>query len=223
MGEKFDVIQRGCKFDIKCEHSPYILTVDVSSQSSILAPHDKIVFKVPSKFEEHSLITGRDIADYKRDFPDMRFDASLKYVEVGAGLGEFIPYIIQMFDGKLKNKPIVIDPADYALMKEMLTYAKKLEFEDAYKRRFELFIERCTLISDQERVTLLNTTLDAVLRDHMELLGHADVVVDSYGASYYGNLACAGGLTAEDPTRTIPELETLLIREGMDSGLFITY
>ena len=77
-------------------------------------------------------ITDRDIdggydADIDYNYPASvrkiitnlahNLDKNLQYIEVGAGLGELIPKLI---GAQIDKKPIVIDPAPYGIMQEML-------------------------------------------------------------------------------------------------------
>ena len=67
-------------------------------------------------------ITGRSLDKYAKHFPKLQISPKLQYVEVGAGLGALIPSLVSGFDGKLRP-PVIIDPANYLVMKEMLEYA----------------------------------------------------------------------------------------------------
>ncbi|HLD79426.1 MAG TPA: hypothetical protein VJA18_02605 [Candidatus Nanoarchaeia archaeon] len=126
-------------------------------------------------------ITGRDLTEY-RTFRKLTIDPSLVYVEVGAGLGEFIPAVVQK---NPKEKPIVIDPADYRLMLDMLQFAELLPLAEQTKQKLRIYQERCKTILNPHKVRLVSSQLENVFDLNPELEGVADVVVDHFGALFY--------------------------------------
>ena len=65
-------------------------------------------------------ISHRDIFEYPREL--RKINTSFQYVEIGAGLGEFMTYLTSGLR-KDSPKPIVIDPANYELLLEMLEFS----------------------------------------------------------------------------------------------------
>lgn len=129
-------------------------------------------------------VTCRDIEHYKSMCHPLPFDPNLKYVEVGAGLGELTPYLVKNLD--LKHKPIVIDPVDYNVMLEMLSHALGDGLGEPYESRLHDLIDRCNIISDPRKVELVNTTLEDAVDSGLIQKGIADVTVDVCGAYLYG-------------------------------------
>src|SRR3990167_921555 len=105
-------------------------------------------------------------------------DQNLQYIEVGAGLGEFVPKLI---GAQIDKKPIVIDPAPYGIMQEMLNQVlPHITIQKHHDRCLKL-IERAELMQDQNKVNLINLTLKDALDQHPEIKGVGDVLVDNYG------------------------------------------
>jgi len=123
-------------------------------------------------------ITARDLRDYHR-LP--KFNPTWQYLEVGAGLGEFSPSLV----GRVGKKPIVIDPANYHLLAEMLDDSLQLGSRKVIRDRIGVLLSRCETILNSEKIILYNKTLGQVIREHPELNGIADVVVDNYGPRCY--------------------------------------
>ena len=130
-------------------------------------------------------ITGRDITEYDSDIKTLKLNPLHQYVEIGAGLGEFTPRLIETFGSRLKNKPIVIDPGNYSVMADLLNYALTLSIEDRMKVKLRRLNQRCEIIRDPKQVKLINLTLEEAITQHPEILGIADVVIDNAGASHY--------------------------------------
>ena len=148
-------------------------------------------FSVKEESKPHFDISGRDLkAETKRAgyYPTLseivkRPDLNAQYIEVAAGLGEFIPTLAR--NGRLRNKPTVIDPANYDLIAEMLDYFNNKIAPPEYKNQIDELIERCDLILDSKQVTLFNKTLYETLCWHSNLFNYADVVVDNYGPTFW--------------------------------------
>lgn len=132
-----------------------------------------------------NFITARDIGEYDEEIKSMIINPSLQYVEVGAGLGEFIPRIIRRFGDSLVSRPIVVDPAKYEVMYSLLDFARKLETNTLMYDKLGELKDRCEIILDNKKVRLVNFTLEKAVSEFPELLGVADVVVDHIGASHY--------------------------------------
>lgn len=140
------------------------------------------IFTINLPSEGNVLVTGRDITDYHPEIRDLEINPSLLYVEVGAGLGGFIPNIIQK---TMLQKPIVIDPVDYTLLLEMLEFAETLPLEGKLKERVKVHQERCKIILNSDKVRLINLKLEEAFNQHPELEGIADVVIDHFAASQH--------------------------------------
>lgn len=132
-------------------------------------------------------------------------DRNLQYIEVGAGLGEFIQKLI---DAQIDKRPIVIDPAPYGIMQEMLEYILPIvEIETHYERCLKL-IERAKLMQNAEKVNLINLTLKDAILQHPEIKGIGDILVDNYGGTIWSTKE------AGNRPNDILNLEGLLLREG---------
>ena len=130
-------------------------------------------------------ITGRNIQEYDADIRNHIINPSYQYVEVGAGLGEFTPRLMETFGDEINNRPIIIDPANYDALNGLLDFALTLNLGDGMRDMLNSFNRRCKLIKNPQLVTLINLTLEEALETHFEILGIADVVVDNMGASHY--------------------------------------
>jgi|APSaa5957512622_1039677.scaffolds.fasta_scaffold90475_2 hypothetical protein len=173
--------------------------------------------------------TGRNLAEYgeyKNHFltPGKISDPSKQYLEVGAGIGEFVPYLVRKFGKTLKNKPIVIDPINYTGLREMLDFSKALELPERIDRKVSEFIARIDIITDPNRVRLTNTTLLKAISKHPELIGSADYVVDhaasrAYPTTEFSNYPDLDHLEAQKQRRRIERgLASLLNSNGVLFG-----
>lgn len=155
-------------------------------------------------------ITNRD---YPYEYPFKLIQINLenlgKVVDVGAGLGGFIPKLVAQ---KPKYKPVVIDPANYDLMAEMLEFSRPYIGSEHLARLDEL-ISRCSTILDSSKVILYNTFLGEALKYNPELRGVADIVVDNFGPSiwpdtekYVGNNIVGNNI--------VELLEMMLLKDG---------
>lgn len=153
--------------------------------------HLWVNFERPFRNRTRIPITARDYKDHHPIILGHHFDSSKQYVEVGAGLGEFIQRVALLKNGNIP--PIVIDPADYALLEEMLRFTlkrlpeivpkKEYDFH-FYHTRVEELISRCETIQNHSLVRLYSVTLETAAKRE-ELRGIADVVVDNLGARFY--------------------------------------
>jgi len=162
-------------------------------------------------------ITARDLhGSESMRYPAGLFKMTLKpgegkqVIECGAGLGSFIPELVKY--RSLIKTPIIIDPANYELMAEMLEYLKPHLKDPMMIWRVEELVSRCSSILDSSKVRLINSTLDQAIREHPEIIGTADIVVDNYGVLYW----------SDDP-ETHNHLASLLKDDGLlytESGIF---
>jgi hypothetical protein len=109
----------------------------------------------------------------------------MQYLEVGAGLGAFIPYIVRHFGDRLKHKPIVIDPVDYGFVIALLEEGIARGLSPRHAAIAQENIARARIITDPHKVRLYNCTLEYAVRHHPELQGCADLVVELCGPSTY--------------------------------------
>ncbi len=128
---------------------------------------------------------------------------SFQYVEIGAGLGEFIPTIARF---SLKKRPIVIDPANYELMLEMFGQMEKYVELPSDQDELDKLVRRAKIICDSSKVHLVNSTLGTALREHPELRGIGDVVIECYGPGYWH--------TESTEPQDINGLEQQLVKAG---------
>lgn len=143
-------------------------------------------FRVNSQENESRLIiTGRNLEEYNKYLRNLKINPLLQYVEIGSGLGEFIPSIVKRYDGSLGHKPIIVDPAKYSIMEEMLKYAIDSGFCEGLNDKFSKWIERCETILDINKIILINSKLEKALVKHPWLNQVADVVIDHRGALAY--------------------------------------
>lgn len=157
-------------------------------------------------------ITGRDLRSsdgycgYSPDVCNLAQDPDpdWQYVEVGAGLGEFIPRLIE---NELWRKPIVIDPANYELMAEMLHFLAPQIDRPYHLAQLQALLERSQLMASSTNIKLLNMTLGEALRRHPEIREQADIVVDNYGPYYWTE-------TEGSQAHQIHLLENQLLKEG---------
>jgi hypothetical protein len=137
------------------------------------------------------VISSRYAHQYRAMMPGFNIFPAQQLIEVGAGLSE---PVVQWADHAARlsekgPKPVVIDPADYVLMNEMLEAAMELAPQEEHIARvlhiLRTLKQRCTAILDPERIRLLPHTLKRAHKEHAELQGSADVVVDAFAAATY--------------------------------------
>lgn len=137
------------------------------------------------------VISSRYAYQYKAMMPGFDIDPGKQLIEVGAGLSE---PVVQWADQAAMlpqkgPKPVVIDPADYPLMGEMIDAAIELAPQEEHVARVLHILlalkRRCATILDPERIHLLPCTLKRAYKTYAELQGSADVVVDAFAAATY--------------------------------------
>lgn len=126
-------------------------------------------------------ITFASLEVYRKDnaLPD-RFDPHTvqQVVEVGPGLSEFLPWLVETRGGEPNLKPIAIDPVDYQLVVRGLQTLVQLNITEVARETILEFIHRAEVINDPTKVTLINTNLEEALKHLPVLTGIADVVVE---------------------------------------------
>lgn len=168
-------------FSISDPISGYVLNIEgLSSRWEY-----KICFDIPSRWKDNAqpiMVTGRDYSQYPKLYRVI--NPLFQYIEVGAGLSGYLPFISEKC--LLKKRPIVIDPVKYEVLQTMMLFAKTGGFVDEKLiSRLETLIDRTRFYLDSDKVWLINSTLHEAVRNHPELKGIADMVVDNCGARTY--------------------------------------
>jgi hypothetical protein len=164
------VSSNGEKVSITCQQHGYTLMLD---SQALGKSHWQVRFEL-RKGPYQGSVSARDLDDY----PPITLPKSCKIIEVGAGLGEMSPSLAQA-----GHKVTIIDPANYALLTDMLQFSRN-HAPGGYLPRIDTLIERCTTILDASKVTLINTTLAEYVKSGARRC--ADVVIDHYGARFHG-------------------------------------
>lgn len=159
------------------------------------------------------LVYERDAQAYLDTFENLPINPRFQYAEPGAGLGGFIPFLVREFGQRLTSRPIVIDPVDYALMADMLRYAKELQLGTDINERFNELISRAEIIMDPGKVYLVNMKLGEALRRLPKLKGIADVVIDYQGPANYPETEVSSDLGAgTNIENLVLEMERILLK-----------
>ncbi|HRH93693.1 MAG TPA: hypothetical protein PKV72_04155 [Candidatus Peribacteria bacterium] len=137
------------------------------------------------------VISSRLRKQYQVMMPGFQIDPHKQLVEVGAGLSEPVVHWAECA-AALEPKgprPVVIDPADYPLMADMVDTAIALAPEEEHIAQvLDILMDlkrRCAVLLDPDRVVLLPVELKEAAVLYPELRGLADVVVDCYAAATY--------------------------------------
>lgn len=172
-----------------------------------------VTFFIPYKTSKRvglTLVTSRDFQDYDMRIQNLKLSPQWQLIEVGAGLGGYIPRVIP----QLRKPPIVIDPADYKKMSSMLGYASMQRLPRHIKERLEILTERCELYLSSG-VTAINLTLGEALQRHHYLKCLADVVIDNAGATAYPFLDAS--LSKLSGMRDFSKTKSNLMKKVMES------
>lgn len=131
------------------------------------------------------LVTARNIEEYDRRVSKIPIQSDFQYVEVGAGLGGFVPHIIEKQKADYKNNylpAIIIDPINYEILRDLLVYSDGLELNVKQHLRIKTLKSRCDLFLNKNKVNLVNAKLSDAVKDK-KLQNIADFVVDNFGPS----------------------------------------
>ncbi len=175
--------------DIAHTKQPYRLVIsnrDMAGQGKI--SFYTRAFQDPRIPQTEIPITGRNHTTYLKERKDLKIDPNLQYIEVGIGLGGFIPHLVRKFGSNLKHKPIAIDPIDYDAMKTLLRFAlvqKNLRYYTGARRNINEFLKRIDIITNPSKVNFLNMKLSEALANHPEIRNKADAVIDLAGPKIY--------------------------------------
>mgnify|MGYP000365569027 CR=1 FL=1 len=123
------------------------------------------------------MVTSRDESVYREHFPELTQENSGKVMVIGAGLGGFI-------------RDIVADVVNYEEVKTLLNTAidelgGKID-KNVFNRLLELK-RRVEIITDPEKVLLINSLVEEIPQCHPELEGQIARVVDLCGATLYND------------------------------------
>lgn len=154
--------------------------------------HPQIRFMIPFPSnrigEREMVVTGRDLLTYPNIEYILGINPRLQYVEIGPGLGGFIPYVVSKLVGTGAPLPIAIDPVNYFLLGEMLSFAKTdLGLWQEALDRIDVFLERQRCMIDPSEVRLINQTLEQAFEAHPELDGIADIAIDHFGPFFHSH------------------------------------
>jgi len=195
MAVKFEVfIDDEYWLGLKDPESSYKMIIEKSFSAGNSS--GRISFKLPYPYklgnlgsdDSHIGLTCRPLELYPERVRNLVIDSGKQYIEIGAGLGGFIPFHVVPNLDKILHRPIVIDLADYGLLEEFLNHAKEFDFdgdEGQYQSLVKSCLSACEIIRDSSKVRLINEPLDVALRNHLELIGSGDIVVDNCGPSHY--------------------------------------
>lgn len=200
----------------------YSLNIDTFSRPlSKYFAFQKILFNAQIGGDKKVGITARELDCYRPDIASLDINPDCQYLEIGAGLGGFIPHVVECMR-RSSPRPIVIDQADYVLMKEMLQEASMMDLGQEISERLQVLIQRCDLYLDPSKVRLVNTTLGQAVKQHPDLKEVADVVVQESGANLYPlTEKCAGDrVTYEGLERRISRFERYLLKK---EGRLLSY
>ena len=181
---KPDVISKKRLIKITDKDSGYIL-----SMHNDRSPF----FSCPSPRYENNYfnVTSRQISEYYMERP-FNPDPRKQYCEVGPGLGEYIPFLVKQFE-KYPNsiKPLAIDLVNYDKLIEMLHYAvdEGLTTSKQQEENTIQLIERAEIITDPKKVKLINKPLGQAIKDHPELLGTVDELMDNMAAVFHSHIS----------------------------------
>jgi hypothetical protein len=129
-------------------------------------------------------VTSRTLSNYNVE--DFAPQPGKQYVEIGAGLGAFTPWLVERLEDA-SPLPIVIDPAPYPDMLRMICQVKRRLRGTMRETAVELE-RRARILLDPRKVQLYRKTLFRATGDHPELRHCADMIVDNVGAITWGDV-----------------------------------
>lgn len=196
----------------------YMLTCDPTSSD----PGLQCRFSVGSS-EWAYVISSRYVHQYKRMMSGFDIHPDKQLIEVGAGLSQAA---VEWADRAALlqpqgPKPIVIDPANYHLMGDMINTAIELAPQEPHIEKLLHVLQdlkyRCSVILDPDRIRLLSMRLEDAHCEHAELQGTANTVVDYYAAASYPN-ADATSIVDPDERNSAREMTYALERSFLQPG-----
>lgn len=156
------------------------------------------LFEPPAIKGKQFCVSASTLNHYPEEIRDI--NPNFQYVNIGAGLDEFTE---KLGAANLSQKPVVIDPANYELMAEMLTYLSTHtgEFDKSEANRL---VQLCNLLLLGTSIRLINSTLGEAIKNHPEILDVGDIVIDIGGPQVYHQT---------EGSSPIIELEGRLVKE----------
>jgi hypothetical protein len=175
----FDVVDKDEGYSLEVHKNPRLEGIDQG-----------LVYIHPSKFKKEGvLVTGRDFAQYPGEVRNLELDPDKQYLEAGAGLGGFMHELIRRLEGRLKKKPIVIDIANYRVIRDICSggveEARIRGYDSSIVDRLRTLEQRANFYLSSENIRLINMSLGNAIRKFPDLVGCADVVVDNIATEQY--------------------------------------
>lgn len=129
----------------------------------------------------------------------------LRYLEIATGMGPIPEYLVEKI--RPFRKPVIIDPINYALIATLCARIKDRagEISESAQEIVLRMQRRAILYSDPRFITHIPYPLQEAVQRHPELVGQFDVVMDFFGAIYYGR---------ENRTQTVDLEKSLLSLTG---------
>ena len=186
------------KYKVKSRKYEQVVT-DSGKNYELVIPSYKdeelgpVLFSIPNPNPSKSkdmlpvFVTGRNLAQYPKKARSLKINPSSQYVELGTGFGGFLPYVVSKL--KLDSpRPIAIDLFDYELGEDMLLFAGNfLKMRQYQLDAIDTFLQRKNVLTDPDKVWLINTRLSEAMAKYRRLAGIADVVVDCHGPYIYSD------------------------------------
>jgi hypothetical protein len=132
-----------------------------------------ITYNSVRKYIEHGYLNGYWYPD-----PDEEI------FEAGAGLAEFIPYVVRKLGRRLKHRPVVVDPLDYNLVIKLLQRFIHEGINPEQVPTARELIKRAQIILDPRYVELINLPFLEAL-DYPAFQRKYDLVIDHFGPWMY--------------------------------------
>lgn len=135
-------------------------------------------------------VTGRELGEY-RNLLQADLQSKGQYTEIGPGLGAAIPLLAERAENGEIPPPIAIDAVNYPLLRDLLYYGVELSehenFSDQTRIRVRELFMRSRVLLENPHVRLINKPLGQAMKDHPELLGSSDHLIELYGPSFYAS------------------------------------
>ncbi|MBU0458367.1 hypothetical protein KJ652_07465 [Patescibacteria group bacterium] len=151
-----------------------------------------LLMQINESMGGRAFVTGRDITAYLDRIPLEELNCDQQIIEVGAGISELLPSIVNNLGDQMPNKPIVIDPINYdhalAILTEACTTYRNDSIVGVLIDRIEEFRRRCEIFMSDKIDHLRMTLRDAVDSMHPKVFGRADVVIELFGPSYHPDI-----------------------------------
>ena len=180
----------GCEYIIKKNRNSITIEDSKTEHSLHINPHfsesndwKSLYFYAPWK-NSKMLVTARDFSDYNANVLKIPIDSKFQYIEVGAGLGGFVQYVVEKLEGSCP-RPIIIDPVNYDVLLNLLAFAENQALNAAQYARIKTLKARCNLFLDRTKVNVISAKLSYAVNNNSRLLNIADFVVDNKGPSLH--------------------------------------